>query len=379
MKSSDAVLARVAQIIADVFHPPEGTVVTRETTANDIDGWDSLSHTTLIMQVEEAFGIELPIEGLYALRDVGELADLVVRTGARSHTVFVYGNCQAEGFAQVLGAIAPIAKKYRVVYVPSYDRPGGSEAVEQDDVEACDVLFQQYDPRPFPYAQWLREECRRVTFPSLDFNLLWPYSRPNPYNDPEPPDFPHGVFPYGHGVVVSWIERGLGAEEVLAAVLAEPVGAHRPNLDRLLKLEIERLRQRDASCDVGIAAFVSENFRSKRLFWATNHPTNELFAELCTRLVAAAFPEVPTLAQADLLDVLTSFGTIDLLGAISIPIDPWVARHFELSWYDAAEAYRLFNDERVTYVEYYRRMIATSLAAKVRREQPLESVEVRVE
>jgi hypothetical protein len=213
----------------------------------------------------------------------------------------------------------------------------------------------------------------------LDFNLLWPFSCPNPYNEPEPPVFPHGRFPYGHGVVVGWIDRGMTADETLAAALAEPEGGHRPNLDRLYGLENARLRAREAHCDVKIADYVFENFRSQRLFWAIDHPTNLLFAELCLRLLAAAFPAEADLQELDMVAVLTSFGTLDLLGAISVPVDPWVARHLELAWYDPEETYRLFHDEVVAYEEFYRRMIDTSLAIKHKREAPAASLEIGVE
>ena len=377
-QSSDALLARLAKVITTVFRSPEGTAIVRETTANDINGWDSLSHTALIMEVEDAFGIELPIEGLYALRNVGELADLIEHTIGR-HTVLVYGNCQAEGVAQLLRALDAVTKRYTVLYVPSYDRPGGTDAVEREDVETCEVLFHQHDPTPFPYTQWLRDDCRRVTFPSLDLNLLWPFSRPNPYNEPELPDFPHGVFPYGHGVVVSAVERGLNAQDALTSALAEPQGGHRPNLDRLLKLEAERLRQRESDCDVHIVDYVVEHFRDVRLFWATNHPSNALFAELCARLLAAGLPVEPLPTAQNLVAALRNFGAIDLFGAISVPVDPWVADHFDLKWYDPDETYRLFNDEHLTLTDYYERMIAVSLAVKRRREAPAESVEIGVE
>jgi acyl carrier protein len=43
------------------------------TTAHDIEGWDSLSHTIFLIDIEEHFGIQIPIEQTYALKNVGEL------------------------------------------------------------------------------------------------------------------------------------------------------------------------------------------------------------------------------------------------------------------------------------------------------------------
>ena len=44
-----------------------------ETTANDIDGWDSLSHVNLIVAVEAHFGIRFSQKELLTCRNVGDL------------------------------------------------------------------------------------------------------------------------------------------------------------------------------------------------------------------------------------------------------------------------------------------------------------------
>jgi acyl carrier protein len=55
--------------------------VSAATTSADIDGWDSLSHSILIMGIEEQFGVELPMERAFELHDVGELMDLIGEAG----------------------------------------------------------------------------------------------------------------------------------------------------------------------------------------------------------------------------------------------------------------------------------------------------------
>lgn len=76
----DDVFERLAGVVRETFHVLPGTRVLQETTSADIDGWDSLSHAMLIMQVEEEFGVELPIERIYSLENVGELAELIRTT-----------------------------------------------------------------------------------------------------------------------------------------------------------------------------------------------------------------------------------------------------------------------------------------------------------
>ena len=44
-----------------------------QTTADDIDGWDSLSHISLITAIEEHFKIRFTQKELLTLRNVGDL------------------------------------------------------------------------------------------------------------------------------------------------------------------------------------------------------------------------------------------------------------------------------------------------------------------
>jgi acyl carrier protein len=51
--------------------------ITRESTAQDVEGWDSLSHIELIVALEHAFGVQFRTGEIAGLRTVGELADLL--------------------------------------------------------------------------------------------------------------------------------------------------------------------------------------------------------------------------------------------------------------------------------------------------------------
>ena len=80
--TADERLSEVAAIIRRTFHQPKAEV-TRDTVALDIDGWDSLSHTSLILEVEKHFGVRLPADRVYDLVDVGELVDLIAEAQGR--------------------------------------------------------------------------------------------------------------------------------------------------------------------------------------------------------------------------------------------------------------------------------------------------------
>ncbi len=63
-------------IFRQVFDDPS-IVIKRETTADDIDEWDSLSHINLVIAVETKFNIKFALGELQALKNVGEMIDLI--------------------------------------------------------------------------------------------------------------------------------------------------------------------------------------------------------------------------------------------------------------------------------------------------------------
>jgi acyl carrier protein len=53
-----------------------------EMTANDVDGWDSLSHVNLIVAVEARFNIRFSQKELLTFRNVGDLLNCIDRKTA---------------------------------------------------------------------------------------------------------------------------------------------------------------------------------------------------------------------------------------------------------------------------------------------------------
>ena len=55
----------------------DGLLIARDTTALDVDGWDSLSHTILMFEIETGFAIEIDPERMIRMANVGELLDYI--------------------------------------------------------------------------------------------------------------------------------------------------------------------------------------------------------------------------------------------------------------------------------------------------------------
>jgi acyl carrier protein len=48
-----------------------------EMTANDVDGWDSLTHMLLISEVENAFGSKFKLKDLNKMKNVGDMIKII--------------------------------------------------------------------------------------------------------------------------------------------------------------------------------------------------------------------------------------------------------------------------------------------------------------
>ncbi|WP_024867383.1 acyl carrier protein [Butyrivibrio sp. FCS014] len=71
------VFERMNEVFRDVFDD-EDIEVNDETTADDIEDWDSLEHINLVNAMEEEFGVKFTMGEIVALKNVGEMADLII-------------------------------------------------------------------------------------------------------------------------------------------------------------------------------------------------------------------------------------------------------------------------------------------------------------
>ncbi len=70
------VMEQLNAIFCQVFDDDDIRIAP-EKTANDIDGWDSLSHVNLIVAVEAHFGIRFSQKELLTFKNVGDLLSCI--------------------------------------------------------------------------------------------------------------------------------------------------------------------------------------------------------------------------------------------------------------------------------------------------------------
>lgn len=72
------ILAKLQDIFRDVLDDEE-VVIEYETTADDVDGWDSLSHVQIVDATQKEFGVKFTAYEISSWIDVEELVDCIAK------------------------------------------------------------------------------------------------------------------------------------------------------------------------------------------------------------------------------------------------------------------------------------------------------------
>ena len=67
---------KLTKVFREVFDD-DSIELTPETTANDIDDWDSIEHINLIAAVEDAFGMRFQMREVSGMKNVGEMVQII--------------------------------------------------------------------------------------------------------------------------------------------------------------------------------------------------------------------------------------------------------------------------------------------------------------
>jgi acyl carrier protein len=74
--TQSGVSEKIRNVVARTFKVSPETV-TQQTPLGQLPGWDSLSHLTLMMEVEKEFSVRFPTNDISIPTSVGEICDLL--------------------------------------------------------------------------------------------------------------------------------------------------------------------------------------------------------------------------------------------------------------------------------------------------------------
>jgi acyl carrier protein len=73
--NTDDIYKRLQGIFDNVFM--EEVRVTPQLSANDVDEWDSVTHVSLVLAIEEEFGLRFRVGEVESTKNLGDLVNLI--------------------------------------------------------------------------------------------------------------------------------------------------------------------------------------------------------------------------------------------------------------------------------------------------------------
>jgi acyl carrier protein len=77
MKKMTKTIDQLLPIFRSVFDD-DALVINSLTTAQDVDGWDSLAHIRLIVAIEKVFRLHFSAAEISAVENVGQMVELIL-------------------------------------------------------------------------------------------------------------------------------------------------------------------------------------------------------------------------------------------------------------------------------------------------------------
>ena len=74
--TQEDILSKVQNIFRDLLDE-ENISLTSQTTANDIEEWDSLTHIQLVVAIEKSFKIKFTSKEILSWKNVGEMVETI--------------------------------------------------------------------------------------------------------------------------------------------------------------------------------------------------------------------------------------------------------------------------------------------------------------
>lgn len=74
--TNEEILTGLTTILRDTFDE-QGLQISNETSAEDIDEWDSLSHIELISNIESHYKVRFALGELQDLKNIGDMVELI--------------------------------------------------------------------------------------------------------------------------------------------------------------------------------------------------------------------------------------------------------------------------------------------------------------
>lgn len=283
--------------------------------------------------------------------------ELIARLKEHKKTVICYGNCQTTLIQQYLLLNKELLSLYKFINIPRVCENINSSWSDincESLLKECDLFIYQRVSDDNKYGEirgtnqiisLLRKECKLVCIPNIYFEGYFPQKCKNERNvlmDIQE----DGMFEWGDKNIEKLYFEGKSAQEITECLKKKDFYDLK-SVEKCVRKSFVELEKREQYCDVIISDYIKENYREKQLFYAPNHPINEVIKECAHRILN--FIGIPSSKQP-LDDYLENYYS---LRGEDIPIYPSVVKEIGLKKYETyyfPNRYILF--EAYSFEEY---------------------------
>ena len=275
--------------------------------------------------------------------------------------ILIYSNCQGIDLLRLMRTSSLVSSLYDTKLIQFHLVAETEEALSPVDFEGVTTVWEQLgsdypDLRSQMHA--LKPiNATTITFPSLNMLALWPFTGIDSRLIKD------GLYPAGRYPWTDFVAAGLAetaraqpfTDRDLLDCYLQLSARQMPDLDRRLAMDVTRWQEKDATCDIKVADYLLETFRSKQLFYSFARPTPVAIRRiLCELLALTMGNNSPLMAvQLEIEQLLQYYMGYDME---EFPINPFVADHFKLDWYSKSTLYR-HHSNAFTYDEFMVRYI----------------------
>lgn len=222
----------------------------------------------------------------------------------------VYSNCQGIGIWKALLCIPWIAEKYELCYHANYVPTNNVKLMR--DVSEADVILYQPLAATEDILKMAKKDAVVISFPYIYCNWLWPFYI-NQTKD--------GAIFYDGGIIRNL--RMVSSKRQLLEWFHE--GKIDFELQRRQEESLQTLRNKEEHTLIKVADYILENYKSKRLFHMTNHPSHHIYIHCANQVLRA-------LGWNETVPEDASIGEYN--DCKFWPIHPYVTKYFQLTYGD---------------------------------------------
>jgi hypothetical protein len=205
--------------------------------------------------------------------------------GTSKKTCVIYANCQGSGIELFLSKHDAFKDTFSTCRLENHILISQQTPIPIDLFKRASLfIYQPVGERHGCYAtdhlkSCLPKDCRRISFPYIYNNALWPL-------------YEEGDSIIGEEIIRGLFEKGVSLKSVVDRFCGEQINFQ---FEQRFQHTLSVLRQKEQETDVKVSDFILRNIKNEKLFLTAAHPTSAVFIhcvnQIAGRLGLAPLPD----------------------------------------------------------------------------------------